>query len=443
MALLYDLAVMTVASAPGVGTIHLGGALPPYLTFAQAGVTDGQTVSYSISDGTLNSECGRGVYTAAGTTLSRSPLHSTNGNAAINASGNSIVRISLLAEDMLFTINAAGNTANGAASVNLINFNATVNIPSGAAYQYGGQNLITAVSTLANTFFGFNSGNFTATSGPNIGIGTGALLSVSSGFDNSAIGDGALQSLTVGVGNIAIGHSALTSNVSGSYNLAISGQALVNLSSGQLNTAIGWNALGSLTTGQNNVAIGYNALATLPGSPLYNTVVGTVSMDSVSLSSNAQYNTVIGAFSGKAITSGFINTLVGYGVANSLTTGQQNVCIGYGAGGVLAAGNYNICIGYNSTSNSNNAIVIGDGTGGNLAVDYNYTTPATWTFANTVRVNGDIYSNDPTYLIRASTTLTNGAGGSAGTLTNAPAIGNPTKWIAIDDNGTKRQIPAW
>lgn len=39
--------------------------------------------------------------------------------------------------------------------------------------------------------------------------------------------------------------------------------------------------------------------------------------------------------------------------------------------------------------------------------------------------------------------LTNGAGASAGTITNAPAIGNPTKWVGINDNGTTRYIPAW
>ena len=37
----------------------------------------------------------------------------------------------------------------------------------------------------------------------------------------------------------------------------------------------------------------------------------------------------------------------------------------------------------------------------------------------------------------------NGAGASAGTMTNAPTAGNPTKWIPIDDNGTTRYIPAW
>jgi len=39
--------------------------------------------------------------------------------------------------------------------------------------------------------------------------------------------------------------------------------------------------------------------------------------------------------------------------------------------------------------------------------------------------------------------FTDGAGASTGTLTNAPAAGNPTKWIPINDNGTTRYIPAW
>ena len=46
-------------------------------------------------------------------------------------------------------------------------------------------------------------------------------------------------------------------------------------------------------------------------------------------------------------------------------------------------------------------------------------------------------------LIRSRTTLSNGAGAAAGTLTNAPVAGNPTKWIPINDNGTTRYIPAW
>lgn len=35
------------------------------------------------------------------------------------------------------------------------------------------------------------------------------------------------------------------------------------------------------------------------------------------------------------------------------------------------------------------------------------------------------------------------AGAGGGTLTNAPAAGNPTKWLAVNDNGTLRKFPTW
>lgn len=46
-------------------------------------------------------------------------------------------------------------------------------------------------------------------------------------------------------------------------------------------------------------------------------------------------------------------------------------------------------------------------------------------------------------LLATSAALTNGAAANTGTLTNAPAAGNPTKWIPVNDNGTTRYIPAW
>lgn len=46
-------------------------------------------------------------------------------------------------------------------------------------------------------------------------------------------------------------------------------------------------------------------------------------------------------------------------------------------------------------------------------------------------------------LLQTSAALSNGAAAAAGTLTNAPTAGNPTKWIPINDNGTTRYIPAW
>ncbi len=46
-------------------------------------------------------------------------------------------------------------------------------------------------------------------------------------------------------------------------------------------------------------------------------------------------------------------------------------------------------------------------------------------------------------MAKSSVALNNGAAAAAGTLLNAPAAGNPTKWIPILDNGVTRYIPAW
>lgn len=94
---LADLARMT-SGTTGTGTITLGAAVPGYLTFAGAGITDGQVVSYAIVDGTAR-ETGKGTYTASGTTLTRTVFKSTNSNTPISLSGNEEILITGLAED--------------------------------------------------------------------------------------------------------------------------------------------------------------------------------------------------------------------------------------------------------------------------------------------------------------------------------------------------------
>lgn len=61
----------------------------------------------------------------------------------------------------------------------------------------------------------------------------------------------------------------------------------------------------------------------------------------------------------------------------------------------------------------------------------------------TANENGLLLLNMSGQIMRVNTAFTNNAGVAAGTLLNAPAAGNPTKWIPIDDNGTIRNIPAW
>lgn len=62
--------------------------------------------------------------------------------------------------------------------------------------------------------------------------------------------------------------------------------------------------------------------------------------------------------------------------------------------------------------------------------------------SNQLRVGGSLTISS-TSLLSTKTSFTDGAAAATGTLTNAPAAGNPTKWIPLDDNGTTRYFPAW
>ena len=89
---------------------------------------------------------------------------------------------------------------------------------------------------------------------------------------------------------------------------------------------------------------------------------------------------------------------------------------------------------------------LSDETGTGLAVFNNtpsLTTPIIGAATGTSLVlTGGITTGNAT-LHTTTTNLTNGAGALAGTLLNAPATGDPTKWVPINDNGTTRYIPMW
>jgi len=89
MVKLVNRAKMTT-STTGTGSLTLTGASDGYQTFANAGLSDGDVVSYTIEDGS-NWEIGRGVVGSSATTLTRGVTESSNSGSALSLSGGAEV----------------------------------------------------------------------------------------------------------------------------------------------------------------------------------------------------------------------------------------------------------------------------------------------------------------------------------------------------------------
>lgn len=165
----------------------------------------------------------------------------------------------------------------------------------------------------------------------------------------------------------------------------------------------GASTLGNVTAGNETVSgtLGVTGLTTL----------GNVSGGNLTLS-----GTIVGPGGNVSFpaAAGLFGTVVGVNAAGNMTIATTN--------GILwLAGN-----------GANQPVLIN--AGGNLAFAIN---PANITSSYPIIVPGNAT------LLTTTTALVNGNGSSAGTISNAPSIGNPTKWISINDAGTIRKIPTW
>ena len=106
-------------------------------------------------------------------------------------------------------------------------------------------------------------------------MGNGALVSITTGANNTASGTSALQSNTTGNDNTASGINALQSNTTGQYNTASGTNALQSNTTGSFNTASGFFALVWNTTGNSNIAIGFEAASSVSGGNSNNIHIGS------------------------------------------------------------------------------------------------------------------------------------------------------------------------
>ena len=120
----------------------------------------------------------------------------------------------------------------------------------------------------------------------------------------------------------------------------------------------------------------------------------------------------------------------GGSVAWSIITGKPTTFGGYGI----------------SDTSANLATALTDETGTGQAVFNTSPTlvsPALGAATGTSLVlTGDITTGSGT-LHKTSAPLTNAAAAQAATLLNSPVMGNPTKWVPVNDNGTIRYVPLW
>ncbi len=222
----------------------------------------------------------------------------------------------------------------------------------------------------ANTYYGYDAGNYGGTGGSNDAFGYEALSDVTTGTNNVAVGRGALHNLTVGAKNIAIGLNAGQGGDFGasvligyqagsanthSNNVGVGHEALFSCTN-SFNTALGWNAGRSIGGGARNVAIGSASMENGGVSGDDNVGVGHYTFNALS---TGNQNTAIGNYALDALTSGLNNVAVGYKALSATTTQSNNVAIGRTAMQVSSSANC-VAIGIDTlegaTGNNNTAV---------------------------------------------------------------------------------------
>lgn len=200
----------------------------------------------------------------------------------------------------------------------------------------------------------------------NTAIGSKALYSNTTGYNNTANGYNALYSNTIGFNNTANGYQSLYHNTTGTKNTANGFQSLYSNSTGFENTANGNQSLYFNTTGEHNTANGHQAL-------YYNTT--------------GDDNTAIGIRSLTLNTTGGFNTAIGSYALNYNEAGSYNTALGFSAFTIGGAYSNSTGIGNDAEPGASNTVRIGNGAVSSIGGYANWTNVSDGRFKINVQEN--------------------------------------------------------
>lgn len=246
------------------------------------------------------------------------------------------------------------------------------------------------------------------------GLGTGALLKVTTGVADTAVGARAGAALTTGQGNTFLGRESGTAATSASFNVGVGHNSLRALTSGAGNTGNGQASLSAVTTGSEMVGMGQNAglLATTgQGNVFAGKDAGyNVNGDVTKATTTASYQAIVGYRAGADAVASYASAFGGFAQGR----GRGSTALGAKTS-ALAAGS--AAIGCDNTDTGASTSVVNE--------------IALGTALHTTKVAGYLQID------RGQTTVGAAGGGSA-----LPAT--PTKYLSVKDSaGTEYVFPVY
>lgn len=477
-------------------------AVTGFLTPATAGITNGAIVSYVAFNSTQTEwETGQGTYTSGTTTLARTTVReSSNAGAKVNFTAAPTVALDLQAQDITnlppLAINGATLGSNALAVTGTSAFSTDITISTGLMAFSLGQSATSSTYSVptfraktANTPTAFDiMPNGTGNSGGNIAWIDVCDTDVYASGSNVMCGRIAATNGDIQIGAIKFGSPTERNlNIISPSTVKFTLAAANRLDYG-ISTASRWTFLGAadIVPATPGTAITLTSGTVTSSLPFYNATQtwnsgGVTFLGEVINITDTASSGLSGAFEvqyggagntyfriGKG-TAGYAALWLGAGITPSLTnftiavTGSQSYFQGATSGGIALLGNTSSYLGAGTHTTIGNAVGIfgvplGFNSGAiagaldatisrNAAGIIQFGTTAANALGSIMAVagtfTGRLTNLGGAAFIATNTALTDGVGASAGTITNAPSIGNPTKWIGINDNGTTRYIPAW